>query len=98
MSGSAGNRGRGDDNLLVALFAMILVVWLGIYAWIKGHAGISAAALTVLQGQLWITGLWTHHYEHLRHLMATADPATVKLGTKIDDGNWVRYWTEQSEP
>ena len=23
-----------------------------------------------------------------------ADPATVKLGVLIPDGNWVRYWTE----
>jgi gamma-glutamylcyclotransferase (GGCT)/AIG2-like uncharacterized protein YtfP len=25
-----------------------------------------------------------------------SDPAAVKLGTRIDDGDWVRYWTEQS--
>ena len=25
-----------------------------------------------------------------------ADPAAVKLGTKIEDGDWVRYWTEQA--
>ncbi len=25
-----------------------------------------------------------------------ADPGTVKLGTLIADGDWVRYWTEQS--
>ncbi|MEO8699150.1 MAG: gamma-glutamylcyclotransferase family protein [Kofleriaceae bacterium] len=25
-----------------------------------------------------------------------ADPAAVKLGTLIEDGDWVRYWTEQS--
>ena len=25
-----------------------------------------------------------------------ADPSTVKLGTLIADGDWVRYWTEQS--
>jgi gamma-glutamylcyclotransferase (GGCT)/AIG2-like uncharacterized protein YtfP len=25
-----------------------------------------------------------------------ADPAAVKLGTLIADGDWVRYWTEQS--
>lgn len=25
-----------------------------------------------------------------------ADPAAIKLGTLIDDGDWVRYWTEQS--
>jgi gamma-glutamylcyclotransferase (GGCT)/AIG2-like uncharacterized protein YtfP len=24
-----------------------------------------------------------------------ADPAAVKLGTQIQDGDWVRYWTEQ---
>jgi gamma-glutamylcyclotransferase (GGCT)/AIG2-like uncharacterized protein YtfP len=24
-----------------------------------------------------------------------ADPATIKLGTLIEDGDWVRYWTEQ---
>ena len=25
-----------------------------------------------------------------------ADPAAVRLGTKIEDGDWVRYWTEQA--
>ncbi|HEU0030764.1 MAG TPA: gamma-glutamylcyclotransferase [Kofleriaceae bacterium] len=25
-----------------------------------------------------------------------ADPTAVKLGTRIDDGDWVRYWTEQT--
>lgn len=25
-----------------------------------------------------------------------ADPAAIKLGTLIEDGDWVRYWTEQS--
>lgn len=25
-----------------------------------------------------------------------ADPAAIKLGTLIDDGDWVRYWTEQT--
>ena len=25
-----------------------------------------------------------------------SDPAAVKYGTPIEDGNWVRYWTEQS--
>ena len=25
-----------------------------------------------------------------------ADPGAVKLGTLIEDGDWVRYWTEQS--
>lgn len=25
-----------------------------------------------------------------------ADPAAVKLGTLIEDGDWVRYWTEQT--
>ena len=25
-----------------------------------------------------------------------ADPAAVRLGTLIEDGDWVRYWTEQS--
>lgn len=25
-----------------------------------------------------------------------SDPAAVKLGTRIEDGDWVRYWTEQS--
>ena len=25
-----------------------------------------------------------------------ADPSAVKLGTLIEDGDWVRYWTEQS--
>jgi gamma-glutamylcyclotransferase (GGCT)/AIG2-like uncharacterized protein YtfP len=25
-----------------------------------------------------------------------SDPAAVKLGTLIPDGDWVRYWTEQS--
>jgi gamma-glutamylcyclotransferase (GGCT)/AIG2-like uncharacterized protein YtfP len=24
-----------------------------------------------------------------------ADPAAIRLGTKIEDGDWVRYWTEQ---
>jgi gamma-glutamylcyclotransferase (GGCT)/AIG2-like uncharacterized protein YtfP len=26
---------------------------------------------------------------------ALADPSATRLGTKIDDGDWVRYWTEQ---
>lgn len=25
-----------------------------------------------------------------------ADPAAIKAGTPIEDGDWVRYWTEQS--
>jgi gamma-glutamylcyclotransferase (GGCT)/AIG2-like uncharacterized protein YtfP len=25
-----------------------------------------------------------------------ADPGAIKLGTLIEDGDWVRYWTEQS--
>ena len=25
-----------------------------------------------------------------------SDPGAVKLGTLIEDGDWVRYWTEQS--
>ncbi|MBS1118722.1 MAG: hypothetical protein H6Q90_950 [Deltaproteobacteria bacterium] len=25
-----------------------------------------------------------------------ADPSAVQLGTLIEDGDWVRYWTEQS--
>ena len=25
-----------------------------------------------------------------------ADPSAIKLGTLIEDGDWVRYWTEQS--
>ncbi len=25
-----------------------------------------------------------------------ADPAAIKLGTLIEDGDWVRYWTEQA--
>jgi gamma-glutamylcyclotransferase (GGCT)/AIG2-like uncharacterized protein YtfP len=25
-----------------------------------------------------------------------ADPGAVKLGTRIADGDWVRYWTEQT--
>ncbi|MBA3396896.1 MAG: gamma-glutamylcyclotransferase [Deltaproteobacteria bacterium] len=33
--------------------------------------------------------LWTWVY-------ALADPAAVKLGTLIEDGDWVRYWTEQA--
>jgi gamma-glutamylcyclotransferase (GGCT)/AIG2-like uncharacterized protein YtfP len=24
-----------------------------------------------------------------------SDPGAVKLGTRIEDGDWVRYWTEQ---
>jgi gamma-glutamylcyclotransferase (GGCT)/AIG2-like uncharacterized protein YtfP len=24
-----------------------------------------------------------------------ADPAAIQLGTRIQDGDWVRYWTEQ---
>ena len=83
MSGSAGHRGGGDETPLVALGAVLLVAWLGFFAWIKAHAEISAAALTLLRGQLWVTGLWTHHYVHLRHLMAAADPATVKIGQLV---------------
>jgi gamma-glutamylcyclotransferase (GGCT)/AIG2-like uncharacterized protein YtfP len=26
---------------------------------------------------------------------ALADPSTVRFGTRIEDGDWVRYWTEQ---
>lgn len=33
--------------------------------------------------------LWTWIY-------ALADPETVKLGTLIASGDWVRYWTERS--
>ncbi len=33
--------------------------------------------------------LWTWIY-------ALADPAAIKLGTLIPDGDWLRYWTEQS--
>ena len=33
--------------------------------------------------------LWTWIY-------ALADPQAVKLGTLIADGDWVRYWNEQS--
>lgn len=84
MRGNTGNRGGGDDNLMVALFAVVLVVWLGIFAWIKAHAEISEAALTLLHGQLWVAGLWTNEYVRLRHLMATADPATVKIGQLIE--------------
>jgi gamma-glutamylcyclotransferase (GGCT)/AIG2-like uncharacterized protein YtfP len=25
-----------------------------------------------------------------------ADPAAIKLGTLVEDGDWVRYWTEQT--
>ena len=25
-----------------------------------------------------------------------SDPTAVKLGTRIADGDWVRYWTEQT--
>jgi gamma-glutamylcyclotransferase (GGCT)/AIG2-like uncharacterized protein YtfP len=25
-----------------------------------------------------------------------ADPTAIKLGTLVEDGDWVRYWTEQS--
>ena len=25
-----------------------------------------------------------------------ADPAAIKVGTLIEDGDWVRYWTEQA--
>ena len=33
--------------------------------------------------------IWTWIY-------TLADPAAVKLGTLIEDGDWVRYWTEQA--
>jgi gamma-glutamylcyclotransferase (GGCT)/AIG2-like uncharacterized protein YtfP len=33
--------------------------------------------------------LWTWIY-------TLSDPTAVKLGTPIPDGDWVRYWTEQS--
>lgn len=33
--------------------------------------------------------LWTWIY-------TLSDPAAVKLGTLIEDGDWVRYWTEQT--
>jgi gamma-glutamylcyclotransferase (GGCT)/AIG2-like uncharacterized protein YtfP len=29
-------------------------------------------------------------------IYALADPGAVKLGSLIQDGDWVRYWTEQS--
>lgn len=32
--------------------------------------------------------LWTWIY-------TLSDPSTMKFGTRIDDGDWVRYWTEQ---
>lgn len=32
--------------------------------------------------------LWTWIY-------TLSDPTTMKFGTRIDDGDWVRYWTEQ---
>jgi gamma-glutamylcyclotransferase (GGCT)/AIG2-like uncharacterized protein YtfP len=25
-----------------------------------------------------------------------ADPTAIRLGTRIEDGDWVRYWTEQA--
>ena len=28
-------------------------------------------------------------------LYTLADPAAIKLGTLIEDGDWVRFWTEQ---
>lgn len=33
--------------------------------------------------------LWTWIY-------TLADPSAIRLGTLIDDGDWVRYWTEQA--
>jgi len=33
--------------------------------------------------------LWTWIY-------TLADPEAIKLGTWIEDGDWVRYWTEQT--
>lgn len=35
------------------------------------------------EGEIWS---WTY---------VLADPAAIKLGTLIADGDWVRYWTEQ---
>ncbi|HEV7558688.1 MAG TPA: gamma-glutamylcyclotransferase family protein [Kofleriaceae bacterium] len=29
-------------------------------------------------------------------IYALADPKTVRLGTRIEHGDWVRYWTEQT--
>lgn len=29
-------------------------------------------------------------------IYALADPAAVRLGTRIEHGDWVRYWTEQT--
>jgi len=40
--------------------------------------------ITLESGEL----IWTWIY-------TLADPAAVKLGTLISDGDWVRYWTEQ---
>lgn len=33
--------------------------------------------------------VWTWMY-------TLADPSAIKLGTLIEDGDWVRFWTEQS--
>ena len=33
--------------------------------------------------------IWTWIY-------TLADPSAIKLGTPIEDGDWVRYWTQQS--
>jgi len=29
-------------------------------------------------------------------LYALADPSAIKLGTRIEDGDWVRYWSAQT--
>jgi gamma-glutamylcyclotransferase (GGCT)/AIG2-like uncharacterized protein YtfP len=41
--------------------------------------------VTVESGEL----VWTWIY-------TLSDPAAIKLGTLVPDGDWVRYWTEQS--
>lgn len=41
--------------------------------------------VTLATGEL----IWTWIY-------ALADPQAIQLGTLVPDGDWVRYWTEQS--
>jgi gamma-glutamylcyclotransferase (GGCT)/AIG2-like uncharacterized protein YtfP len=42
-----------------------------------------------------ITQVTTHEGEVWSWIYTLSDPQTIKLGTLIADGDWVRYWTEQ---
>ena len=69
------------------------VLWLtelaATFALLDAYEGLDFARVikqvTVESGEL----VWTWIYTR-------AEPAAFKLGTLVPDGDWVRYWTEQS--